>query len=106
MKPYLRFFEGLPVREGRGDILVQPTREDIKSAVRKDPQNCAYAKCLKRMLQTSRVFVYSTVAYVETLDERGNPIMERFEIRNHAHAYIERFDSGQEVNPGGFLLSK
>jgi hypothetical protein len=101
-----RFFEGLPVREGRGDILVQPSRDDIKQAVRKDPQNCAYAVCLKRMLQTSRVYVYASVAYVETLDEKGNAMMERYQIRNHAHAYIRDFDAGKPVAPGGFILSK
>jgi hypothetical protein len=106
MKKYPRYFEGLPVREGRGDILVQPTREDLRLAKRYDPANCAYAICLKRMLQTNRVFVYASIAYVETLDESGNPIMERYVIGNHAHAYIRAFDAGHEVAPGGFVLHK
>jgi hypothetical protein len=99
-------FHGLPVREGRGDILVQPSKNDIRQARPRDPANCAYAICLKRMLETSRVFVYTTVCYIETLDERGNRIMERYEVRNHAHAWVQKFDAGQEVSPGGFILHK
>jgi hypothetical protein len=101
-----RFFQGLPVREGRGDILVQPNRADIKAATRHDPQNCAYAICLRRMLETSRVYVYTTVAYVETLDEKGHQLMERYVVKNHAHAWVQKFDKGEEVNPGGFILHK
>jgi hypothetical protein len=101
-----RYFQGLRVREGRGDILVQPNRGDITQARKHDPENCAYAICLKRMLQTSRVYVYTTVCYVQTLDEKGEPILERYVVRNHAHAYIQRFDRGEPVNPGGFILHK
>jgi hypothetical protein len=99
-----RFFEGLPVREARGNLLVKPSRGDIQIAKRYDPENCAYAVCLKRMLQVQRVWVYTSVAYVETLDEDGNPILERYIVKNHAHAYIEKFDRGEPVSPGGFIL--
>lgn len=101
-----RYFQGLPVREGRGDILVQPTKNDIKQAVRYDPERCAYACCLRRMLETSRVFVYTTVCYIEVLDEKGDHWMERYVITDHAHAYIQRFDNGELVGPGGFLLKR
>jgi hypothetical protein len=101
-----RYFQGLRVREGRGDILVQPNRGDIAEARRHDPENCAYAVCIKRMLQTSRVYVYTTVCYIQTLDEKGEPILERYVVRNHAHAYIQKFDRGEPVNPGGFILHK
>jgi hypothetical protein len=105
-KRKIRLFQGIPVREGRGDILVQPTKADIRSAVRNDPENCAYARCLQRMLETNKVFVYTTVCYVQTLDERGNPIMERYIVKDHAHAYIQKFDAGEEVGPGGFILHR
>lgn len=101
-----RMFQGLPVREGRGDILVQPTRADIASALRHDPENCAYAICLKRMLNTTRVYVYTTVAYVQTMDEGGTPILERYMVKNHAHAWVQKFDRGEDVGPGGFILHK
>jgi hypothetical protein len=101
-----RYFRGLRVKEGRGDILVQPTRVDIAEARRHDPENCAYAVCIKRMLQTSHVYVYTTVCYIQTLDEGGHEILERYVVRNHAHAYIQKFDKGEPVNPGGFILHK
>jgi hypothetical protein len=101
-----RMFQGLPIREGRGDILVQPNSRDIKSATPHDPENCAYAICLKRMLDTPIVFVYTSVAYIQTMDERGNQIMERYMVKDHAHAWVQKFDRGEEVNPGGFILHK
>jgi hypothetical protein len=101
-----RYFRGLRVKEGRGDILVQPTKVDIAEARRHDPENCAYAICIKRMLQTSRVYVYTTVCYIQTLDEGGHEILERYVVKNHAHAYIQRFDKGEPVSPGGFILHK
>jgi len=99
-----RMFQGIPVRDARADILVKPTQSDIDIAIRRDPEHCAYAVCLKRMLQTTRVFVYSTIAYVETADEQGRPLMERYEIRNSAYHAIEKFDRGEKMNPGGFTL--
>lgn len=101
-----RMFQGLPVREGRGDILVQPNSRDIKAATPHDPENCAYAICLKRMLETSRVFVYTSVAYIETMDEQGERLMERYIVKDHAHAWVQKFDRGEHVNPGGFILHK
>jgi hypothetical protein len=101
-----RFFQGVPVREARGEILVKPTASDIDGATPRDPENCVYAVCLKRMLATKRVFVYTHIAYIETLDENGNALMERYFIRNSAKHYIERVDAGKKVGPGGFILHR
>jgi len=101
-----RHFQGIPVREARADILVQPSKADIEKSTRRDPENCAYAVCCRRMFQTRRAFVYSGVAYVEVLDETGHPIMERYVIRNSAKDWMRDYDDDQPVNPGGFVLHK
>lgn len=99
-----RKFNGIPVREARAAMHVQPNRDDIKGATREDPENCAYARCLKRTLDCKNVFVFRSIAYVETLDERGKRIMERYTVKKHAKDYLLRFDGGEKVEPGGFVF--
>jgi hypothetical protein len=83
---------------------VQPNKDDIKGATREDPENCAYARCLKRTLSCANVFVFRSIAYIETLDEKGNPIMERYAVHKYAKEYLLRFDGGEKVSPGGFVF--
>lgn len=100
-----RIFMGMPVRDAEQSILVQPIREDIDKAVRGDPENCAYARCVKRMLKSSVVFVYHTVAYIEVLDSKGERVLERYFIKNGTRDYLETFDGGSsKVEPAGFSL--
>jgi hypothetical protein len=99
-----RRFNGIPVREARAAMHVQPSREDIRGATKEDPENCAYARCLKRTLDCKNVFVFRSIAYIETLDERGNPVMERYMVRSYAQEYLLKFDGGEKVAPGGFVF--
>lgn len=95
---------GMPVRDAEQSILVQPTAGDIERGVRGDPENCAYAQCVKRMLKTSVVFVYHTVAYIEVLNERGDNVLERYVIQDGTKEYLETFDANKNVKPAGFKL--
>jgi len=101
-----RHFQGLPIREARGDILVKPTQFDIDKATPHDPENCVYAIAVKRMLQTKRVFVYTHIAYVESLDDQGVQIMERYMVRNSAKHAMDHYDKTGEMVPAGFVLHK
>jgi hypothetical protein len=83
---------------------VQPNKDDIKGATREDPENCAYARCLKRTLDCTNVFVFRSIAYIETLDERGASVMERYSVRKYAKEYLLRFDGGEKIEPGGFVF--
>jgi len=99
-----RIFKGIPVREARASLLVQPNKRDIDSALPDDPENCAYAKCIRRTLECDNVFVFKTVAYIQSLDHRGKPLMERFIVRKHAKEFLVKFDGGKTVAPGGFTF--
>lgn len=99
-----RKFAGIPVREARAAMHVQPSREDIRGATKEDPENCAYARCIKRTLDCKNVFVFRSIAYIETLDERGKSIMERYMVRSYAQEYLLKFDGGEKVAPGGFVF--
>lgn len=94
----------MPVLEARASIHVQPSQADIDGATKEDPTNCAYARCLKRTYGAGNVFVFKTVAFVQTLDEWGKPVMERFAVKKYAREYIVRFDHGEKVGPGGFVF--
>jgi hypothetical protein len=106
MKRIVRHYQGLPVREARANLLVQPSKKDIEGASPEDPTNCAYARCLKRTLECKTVFVFKSIAYIETLDEKGKPVLERYVVKQHAREYLLKFDGGQRVEPGGFTFHK
>jgi hypothetical protein len=97
-----RFYNGIPVRDARADMFVQPLSEDIQQAVQGDPENCAYARCIKRTMHSQTVFIYKNVAYIQTLDEDGNPLIQRWIISQRARRYIKAFDQGETIREGGF----
>lgn len=101
-----RMFKGIPVREARASIHVQPNQGDINKSTRESPVNCAYARCLKRTLDAPNVFIFKTIAYIQTLDEAGNAIMERYMVKTYARDYLMRFDHGEKVPPGGFVFHR
>lgn len=99
-----RVFRGMPVVEAQASMHVQPSAADIRSAIKEDPEHCAYANCLRRTLEAPNVFVFRTVAYVQSLDRQGKPIMLRYMVRKHANDYLTKFDQGKAVAPGGFMF--
>jgi hypothetical protein len=99
-------FKGIPVREARASIHVQPNQKDIDGATKESPVNCAYARCLRRVLDAPNVFVFRTIAYIQTLDEAGQPMMERYWVKTYARDYLLRFDHGEKVPPGGFVFHR
>jgi hypothetical protein len=101
-----RVFRGIPIREARASIHVQPNARDISGATQESPDNCAYARALKRTYDCQNVYVFKTVAYVETLDEAGAPIIERYLVKTYARDYLLRFDHGEKVGPGGFVFHR
>jgi hypothetical protein len=101
-----REFRGIPIREARASIHVQPNASDIKGATQESPDNCAYARCLRRVLDAPNVYVFKTIAYIQTLDENGKPIIERYRVKTYARDYLLRFDHGEKVAPGGFVFHR
>ena len=101
-----RVFRGIPIREARASIHVQPNAKDISGATQESPDNCAYARALKRTYDCQNVYVFKTVAYIETLDEQGAPVIERYLVKTYARDYLVRFDGGEKVAPGGFVFHR
>lgn len=101
-----RQYRGIPIREARASIHVQPNAKDIAGATQESPDNCAYARCLKRTYEAANVYVFKTVAYIQTLDEEGKPVIERYLVKTYARDYLMRFDHGEKVPPGGFVFHR
>lgn len=99
-------FRGIPVQEAEASIHVQPNEKDIQGATKEDPTNCAYARCLKRVLDAPSVFVFKNTAYIQTLDEEGRPRMQRYKVKSYARDYLLRFDHGEKVAAGGFVFHR
>lgn len=99
-------FKGIPVREALASIHVQPNQADIEKATKESPVNCAYARCLKRTLDAPNVFVFKTIAYIESLDERGQKVMLRYRVKSYARDYLMKFDHGEKIEPGGFVFHR
>ena len=103
-KSQKRSYKGMPVREARANILLQPSKDDIKGATQESPTNCAFARFIKRTYNSPSVFVFKTRAFIQTLDEAGEAVLERFVVRSYAREYVIKFDGGAKVDPGGFVL--
>lgn len=100
-----RCFGDMEVVEASETLHIQPQRCDIESAAQDDPANCAFSRACQRMYDSSVVLFFSTVAYVDLLDEHGVRKVHRFRIDKPAQEFIKAFDAGEDVGPGGFRLS-
>lgn len=94
----------MPVVEARANLHVQPNANDIKGAEKESPTNCAYARCLRRTYEAPNVFIFRTVAYIQTLNEHSASILERYIVRKYAREFIVKFDHGERVEAGGFVF--
>jgi hypothetical protein len=101
-----REYSGMRVIEATFDLLVKPTAQDLKKAVKKDPLNCALSKCCRRLYGTDKVVFYKTVAYVELPDENGIHQIYRFTLSVGTVKIVSHFDKTGEFPLGATLVLK
>ncbi len=99
-----RIFGGLPVVDAKRELRVFAGAKDIKSAKRKDPTNCVWAKACRRLYGSRTVAFFRTVAYIELRDPKGNPRIERFTLSKPTGRSIVRFDKTGKAAPAGYHL--
>lgn len=102
----LRFFEGMPVEEAKADLLVIPTKRDIKGAVRADPRNCALSRACNRLYGSRAAIVFKRVAYIDLINEDGDRVVMRFKIRGKVWDAIVHFDETGEFPMNGFVFRR
>lgn len=100
-----RFFGDLEVIDAAHELRIQPNTQDISGAVKGDPQNCAFARCLGRTLGSAHALFFNRVAYVDMLGPDGKRRVERFCMSPEAREFVAEFDRDSNVSPAGFILS-
>jgi hypothetical protein len=98
--------KGFPVYDAKAGMELTINRRDTTSG-RKDPWNCAAAKCILRMPGVIEVRVFRSKTYVL----RRNPTNDlKFWTRYHTSAALRTeliaFDRGGTFDPGVYYLGK
>jgi hypothetical protein len=100
-----RFFGDLEVVDAKKELRIQPSLEDIETAIPEDPHNCVFSRACQRMWGSTAVLFFGTIAYVDLLTNTGKRRIERFKISSEGQRFIQAVDSKKKkVAPAGFLL--
>ncbi len=94
-----RLFNGLPVEDAKKEMTIHAIAADIKSAKRKDPLNCVFARACQRIFGSHNTAFFRNYAYVET-----NNKIERFSLPKATRDSVMLFDKAGKAEPGGYLL--
>jgi hypothetical protein len=104
MKRLKEFFGDKLVVDAKADLHIQPTEEDIRTAVPGDPQNCAFSRACQRMYGSKGALFLGHSAYVDLLDEHGRSVVKRHILSRSAQEFVDNFDAKAEVWPAGFSI--
>jgi hypothetical protein len=89
------FWRNVPVVDATEMICLFPQKPDLENAQPGDPENCVFARCIKRVWPNSRrVRIWRGVALVETKDRHGQTIAERYIISSKGQKALKNFDRG------------
>jgi hypothetical protein len=89
------FWKNVSVIDATEAICLFPQTPDLEYAQPGDPENCVYAKCIKRVWPNSRrVRIWRGVALVETTDKHGQTIAHRYIISSRGKKALRDFDQG------------
>jgi len=94
----------IPVVDSKLTTIIQPTIDDIKNGVPRDPTRCMYAVTCKRLYQSELVWITRTRAYVELKNKGGRPELHRFVLADPARVNIKDFDAKKDVTPEAILF--
>ena len=100
-----RTFMGLPVEEANAPLYVQPNDKDIHGATKGDPENCMYARCIKRCYGSAHCVIFKEIAYVQLVNEKGQRVYRRFELSAKMRRNRLRFDLGEKIKVHGLILN-
>ena len=91
-----KFYKGMPVKDADKALQVTLSIANVKESTPRDPENCAFAVCLKRTLGVSTVAINKTSAYIESKSEQGS-IVEKYVPSKKVGHFIDLFD-GEEIS--------
>jgi hypothetical protein len=89
------FWRNVPVVDATEMLCLFPKKIDLEEAEPGNPENCVYAKCIKRVWPNSRrVRIWRNVALVETKNEHGQTIAKRYIVPAKGRKALMDFDRG------------
>ena len=91
MRRIKRSYNGMPVKDAKGNLTVVLIAEDLKGATRKDPSCCVFAQACKRLFKGQAIF-YKKIAYIELPDEDGTRYIHRYRLTAAAMEFIAEYD--------------
>lgn len=94
-------FNGLPVKDATKSLEIEIEKIDVVGSRKKDPNNCAAARALKREYKCKEVAVFSSKTYIKEGDHYVRYITPEAITRE-----IISFDRGSEFEPGSYKLRK
>jgi hypothetical protein len=93
--------DGLPIYDATAPIILRVISTDIRSQVRKDPENCAIAKACVRELECERARVHLSRTYVKFKD-RDHWL--RYVTSGAARTEMVATDKGGSFAEGSYTL--
>jgi len=100
---YLGVPHSWPVRENvKHEIVLVPTKEDIRGAKRRDPRACALHNAACRMYDIPNCLIGGRTAYIPQKDERGRMYIAKMHASTKTRKAIQKFDLTGEMPLGGF----
>lgn len=84
-------------------ILIQPTKEDVAFAVKRDPRNCALAQAWKRQADVPVAQIGIDKCYLP-MRQRGKIVALRLKTTASARRTLDRFDRTGKFPTEGILL--
>jgi hypothetical protein len=94
-------FDGTAVIDAKRPLRIRVIKEDLASARRKDPGNCAIAQAVKRCAGVEAVRVHTSRVYVR---RHKTAPWERYETPNSIRVELVAFDRGASFQEDEYVL--
>jgi len=98
------FGDSLEIIDALWPIRIQPTPEDVKGAVAKDPDNCVFARTCKRMFGSTALRFWKGCAYADMIEEDGIRKINRFLVTKKVRMQTAAFDRGDPLPIGQAIV--
>jgi hypothetical protein len=95
--------ENVEIRDATFPLRLQPITSDAEGAEPKNPFNCLFVHCAKRMYGALITIFWKHVAYVDMVDSDGVRRVYRFRISREAIERTKAFDKGEPYPPGAAI---
>lgn len=86
----------MPVRNATRYLRVKLEKIDVEKGVPQDPENCAIAQCVKRVLKVDFASINASNAYIESIED-GRSVVDYYRIKGRTRDYIVSFDKEENI---------